>query len=83
MKIVLVIVLSTILLWCSYSEDRAIVALKKHGYTQVKIDGYRWIGCQMGDDFHTGFEAISPKGVRVTGVVCFGVLKEPIINIDP
>lgn len=40
------------------------------GYTDVKLTGYRWIGCGGDDDFATGFNAKGPTGVQVTGVVC-------------
>ena len=47
--------------------------LESQGYEHVTITGYRWFGCGEGDWYHTGFEAVGPKGDIVSGVVCEGL----------
>jgi len=60
---------------------RSTETLQNQGYTNVKITGYRFFGC--GDEsFHDGFEATSPSGVKVTGVVCSGWFKGSTIRFD-
>lgn len=51
-------------------SDGAIRAAEAYGLKDVKITGYRWTGCAESDDRHTGFEATTQTGRRVTGVVC-------------
>lgn len=63
-----------VLAGCS-SENEARRVLAGQGYTNINTTGYAFFGCDEKDDFHTGFEAISPNGSRVEGVVCSGFLK--------
>lgn len=50
-------------------------ALEKSGYTDIETGGYSWFGCGKDDEFSTKFSAVNPAGVRVSGVVCCGLLK--------
>lgn len=60
-----------LLLSCA-SPERAQTTLEEQGFTRVRITGYAWTGCGRGDDTCTGFEALSPIGHRVRGVVGCG-----------
>lgn len=44
------------------------------GFTNIQYTGYKWFGCSEDDFFHTGFVAVNPQGMQVTGTVCSGVL---------
>lgn len=50
-------------------------ALVSAGYSNINLTGYRWMGCGNEDSYHTGFTATNPAGVRVSGVVCCGLMK--------
>lgn len=56
--------------------------LSQMGYTDIEITGYSLFGCGKDDDFHTGFAATSPNGLRVTGVVCSGWLKGATVRFN-
>jgi hypothetical protein len=67
---------------CSNPEG-ATKALRGAGYTDIKLTGYRWIGCSKDDHYADGFEAKGPTGVPVTGVVCSGLMfKGSTIRLD-
>lgn len=53
-------------------EDASREALRKSGYKQVEITGYKPFQCGEGDAFSTGFRATNPSGERVEGTVCCG-----------
>ena len=55
-------------------------ALKAQGFSDVKIKGYSYFGCSRDDAFHTEFSAINPKGEKVEGVACSGILKNTTIR---
>ncbi len=55
--------------------------LRKEGYTDVEITGYRFFDCSKDDTFHTGFKA-KKNGNVITGVVCEGLLKGKTIRYD-
>ncbi|NID15423.1 hypothetical protein HBF32_08100 [Luteibacter yeojuensis] len=59
---------------CSSSSD-ARKALEAQGFTDIQTHGHAFFGCSDSDDFATKFEATSPTGQHVTGVVCSGWLK--------
>lgn len=50
--------------------EGAIRVLRSAGYTKIQLTGYRFTGCSKDDNLHTGFEAVGPTGMPVTGVVC-------------
>ena len=62
--------------------DQARRTLGAAGYEKVEITGYRFFGCSKEDTFHTGFKAVSPTGVPVSGIVCSGFLKGGTIRFD-
>ena len=51
-------------------EAGAIRALRASGFTEIHLTGYQPFSC--GDDTCTGFTALGPTGVRVTGAVGCG-----------
>lgn len=56
--------------------------LSQNGYTNVVITGYRPFMGGEGDNYVTGFEAVSPNGSLVTGAVCSGFGKGATIRFD-
>ena len=73
-KIVLIAMILSFLGACSDGPGTR-KALAAQGFTEIKTTGYQLFGCGQDDTFHTGFEAMSPAGVRVTGVACSGIFK--------
>jgi len=59
---------------CTKSNS-ARKALEQQGYTNISLGGYGWFGCSQGDYYATKFNAKSPTGQAVDGVVCEGLLK--------
>lgn len=49
-------------------------ALRAHGFTDIRLDGYAWTGCADGDTFRTKFTATNSHDEVVSGVVCCGVI---------
>ncbi len=66
---------------CSSSESAQRI-LAEQGYTNIHITGYTLFGCSEDDAYHTGFNAVSPNGTKVTGVVCSGILKSSTIRLN-
>lgn len=54
--------------------------LRQQGYSRIYITGFEFWGCSEDDVFHTGFEAISPSGTRVYGIVCNGYMKAATVR---
>lgn len=63
-------------------EPAALKALSASGFTDIKITGYSFFGCDKHDTFSTGFEARGPSGQFVSGVVCSGYFKGATIRFD-
>lgn len=87
MKTKLIIAASLLLLLSACTdEDGARRALNAQGFHDIKTTGYRWWGCDSGkvsdDGWHTGFTAVGPTGVPVSGVVCGGIFKGNTIRFD-
>ncbi len=66
--------LAIILGACSDAPNTTRI-LSDQGYTNIKTTGYSIFSCGKEDSFSTGFEATSPSGKRVKGVVCSGWMK--------
>jgi hypothetical protein len=73
MKILIYFFLVVFLSSCSNSND-ANKALSALGFTDIQITGYKLLACSEDDWYHTGFIAINPQGVKVSGTVCSGFL---------
>ncbi len=56
-------------------EDASRRALMSQGFSDIEFTGYEAFACSQDDTFHTGFVAKNPKGDKVKGVVCCGLLK--------
>lgn len=74
MKKRLLVLLAVFTLGCT-DESGSRTALVSAGYSNIHLTGYRWFGCGEDDGYHTGFTATNPAGVRVSGVVCCGLMK--------
>ena len=70
MKRLLILSVSVLLLSACTRPEHSVGVLDEAGYTKINITGYHFFGCGRDDRFRTGFEATSPKGKRVSGVVC-------------
>ncbi len=49
--------------------------LEAQGFKEIQLGGYSVFGCGKDDNFATEFTATNPAGMRVSGVVCCGLLK--------
>lgn len=62
-------------LFVSCTDDAATrETLRKHGFTDVETTGWSAFGCGQDDTFATDFTATNPRGERVSGTVCCGLL---------
>lgn len=83
MKFKCVLCLTSVLFLSACSRpDATVDVLTKQGYTQVQTHGYGFFACDEKDTFSTKFTAVSPAGVKVSGVVCSGVLKGHTIRFN-
>ena len=79
MKII-IIISAIFILNCSRPQE-ATEALYQSGYDDIVITGWTFFGCDENDVFHTGFQAKSPRGQRIEGVVCSGWFKGATIRL--
>lgn len=64
------------------ASAKAVRVLGEHGYSHIRIHrAMRW-SCSDSDTFVDGFDAVSPSGHPVSGVVCSGWFKSSTIRID-
>jgi hypothetical protein len=82
MKRIALILASVAMLAACTDETAARKALAGSGFTDVKITGYAYFGCDKHDTFHTGFEARGPSGQFAEGVVCSGWMKGATIRFE-
>jgi hypothetical protein len=71
MKKIFIIGLALLAVGCSDDEE-ARRQLTNAGYKAIQTSGYAFSGCGQDDTVQTGFEAQSPGGQWVEGVVCCG-----------
>ena len=64
------------------SPEEATKTLSSQGFKNIETKGYSVFGCSQDDTFHTEFEATSPTGDKVSGVVCSGILKGATVRFD-
>jgi hypothetical protein len=77
------IIASLVFLAACTDEQGATRVLMHEGYKDIRITGYRFLGCGNDDDYSTGFAATSPSGAPVTGVVCSGLMfKASTVRLD-
>ena len=67
-------ILAAVLFGCT-DKAATINTLEKAGFTDVSPGGWKWAACGSGDSYITTFTVTNPKGERVSGVVCCGILK--------
>lgn len=75
MKQILFIALLAAGLGGCYSNSDTRKAVEAMGFTDVETHGHSFTGCGEDDTFATKFDAVSPTGEHVSGVVCSGWLK--------
>lgn len=73
-KLIAVMMVNAALVGCS-DEVASRETLRKSGFTDIEITGYKWNACGEDDTYSTGFIATNPTGQRVSGVVCCGIMK--------
>lgn len=54
------------------NEERAEKTLRAEGYTSIELTGYEWNECSDSDSTCTGFQAMSPAHMLVSGSVGCG-----------
>jgi hypothetical protein len=62
--------LPLLLLSCCTDPIGAKRVLREQGFREIHISGYRGDACDEDDDYRTGFLAINPNGLPMSGVVC-------------
>jgi hypothetical protein len=82
MKRYLLAALAAVSLAGCTDDNVARHALESSGFTDVRITGYAYFGCDKNDTFHTAFEARGPKGQFTQGVVCSGLMKGATIRFE-
>jgi len=81
MKFVFLVFMAVMMSACS-RPDTAREVLHSNGYTNINMNGWSLFGCDEKDSFVDSFEATSPNGTRVKGVVCGGVFKGSTIRFN-
>lgn len=66
---------------CTQPDETRRV-LNAQGYTHVEITGYRPFMGSKDEPFSTGFRAVSPAGVVVTGAVTTGGFRGHTVRLD-
>lgn len=67
---------------CGVNPTTATRALEAQGLTNVRIEGYSWLGCGKEDTFASNFSATGVSGAAVTGQVCQGLFKGTTVRYD-
>jgi hypothetical protein len=82
-KIVILVAIATAfaLTGCT-DEGSATRVLAQQGYKNIHMTGYKPFSCSDSDSFSTGFNAMSPASIQVSGTVCSGLLKGSTIRFD-
>jgi hypothetical protein len=80
-KTVAIVLIALLISGCTQPE-RAERVLVENGYTDVKIEGYAFFGCDEKDVFRTQFKAVAASGKLVSGTVCSGWFKGATIRFD-
>lgn len=78
MKAKLLMIALFTLVWaavCGCTDaDETRRVLRAQGYSNIVTGGHAWFACSEDDEVRTKFVADNPKGVRVSGVVCCGLI---------
>jgi hypothetical protein len=78
----LLVLFGVSMIGCAPSNEKALSVLTGAGYTEVKLGGFPFFSCSEDDDFNVSFVGVGPSGVKVTGAVCCGLLKNCTIRLD-
>ena len=79
---IVVFLIGTLPISCT-RPDEATELLKKQGYTDIHITGWRPMMAGKDESISTGFEATSPNGQQISGAVTSGFLfKGQTIRFD-
>lgn len=73
MKIIILLAALAAVAGCTDPEG-AKKALAGAGYSRIEITGYSFFSCSKDDARSTGFKAVGPSGVQVSGAVCSGLI---------
>lgn len=78
----LILIAAVVFLTACTQPDKATRALEASGYTEIKMNGFAFFGCDEKDSYHDAFTAKGSNGKMVEGVVCGGVFKGATIRVD-
>jgi hypothetical protein len=56
------------------NATRTELTLRDAGYNEITITGWKPLTCSDSDQFATGFTATNPRGDKVSGTVCCGLV---------
>lgn len=79
MKKLILIIAILVLSGCETDNKGSEITLSNAGYTSIKTGGYAFFMCKDNLKIKTKFSAINPRGVKVNGAVCCGLLFEKCI----
>lgn len=54
-------------------NEKTYRILSNQGYTQIEFTGFRPFACSRDDSYSTGFRAVQPNGLPVSGTACSGL----------
>lgn len=75
LSFVVVIAMVLVLGYPHHNVEDTVRTLEDQGYSEVEIrEEGGWWECGKGDFYKTPFQATNPKGKRVNGIVCCGLL---------
>lgn len=80
-KFIMVAVSALMLSACGVNGDQATRTLRSMGYTDIKIGGYAFFGCDK-ETFKSSFTATGVDGTKVSGVVCSDWFKGMTVRFD-
>lgn len=74
-RLILAVTAAALLSGCFTGDDEARDTLTKAGYSAVEVGSLVPFACGEHDKVGVRFTATNPAGLRVSGVVCCGILK--------
>ena len=78
----LILCLAIVFLTGCTRPEKATLALQASGYTEIKMNGYAFFGCDENDTFRDSFTAKGANGKSVDGSVCGTLFKGSTIRVD-
>lgn len=80
-KIMIIAIAALALSACGVNPNDGKRVLESHGFTNVNIGGYAFIGCGK-DEFSSHFNAIDVNGKPISGVICSGWFKNYTVRMN-